>query len=81
MQKIRDILLYLDKSYVTKQKNMPPVYLMQTNQFKQNVVQKGPIKRRLVSILLSEIEKERNGFFIERVFVSSVNEMLIEVGL
>jgi cullin 3 len=48
MQKIRDILLYLDKNYVTKQRKMDPVYWMQTNQFKQHVVLKQPIKRRLV---------------------------------
>jgi cullin 3 len=81
MQKIRDILLYLDKNYVTKQKNMQPVYSMQTNQFKNHVILKGQIKKRLVSLLLSEIEKERNGHRIERVYVSSVIEMLIEVGM
>mmetsp|Transcript_13170 Transcript_13170/g.20491 ORF Transcript_13170/g.20491 Transcript_13170/m.20491 type:complete len:155 (+) Transcript_13170:106-570(+) len=66
MQKIRDILLYLDKSFVTKQKNLPNVYNMQTNQFKNHVIYKGNIKKRLVALLLSEIERERNGERIEK---------------
>lgn len=81
MQKIRDILLYLDKNYVTKQRKMDPVYWMQTNQFKQHVVLKQPIKRRLVSLLLKEIERERNGQRIERLYVSGAIEMLMEVDM
>jgi hypothetical protein len=54
---------------------------MQTNQFKNHVILKGQIKKRLVSLLLGEIEKERQGHRIERVYVSSVIEMLIEVGM
>lgn len=60
---------------------MAPVYIMQTNQFKTHVIFKGQIKRRLVALLLQEIERERNGERIERVYVSSVIEMLIEVGM
>jgi len=35
----------------------------------------------LVSLLLAEIEKERNGEMIERIYLQKVIEMLIEVGM
>lgn len=39
------------------------------------------IKRRLITLLLSEIERERNGETIERIYLQKVIEMLIEVGM
>ena len=39
------------------------------------------IKKRLISLLLSEIEKERNGEMIERIHLQKAIEMLVEVGM
>jgi len=54
---------------------------MQTSQFKTQVILNSQIKKRLVSLLLAEIEKERNGEMIERIYLQKVIEMLVEVGM
>lgn len=79
--KIKDILLYMDKNFVPKMKNLQPVYSMQTNQFKTHVILKPQIKKKLVTLMLDEIKKERNGEQIERICLQKVVEMLIEVGM
>lgn len=81
IHKISDILLYMNKNFVPKMRNYPTVEAMQTNEFKKNVVMKDDIKRKLVKLLLSEIEKERNGDMVERLYLQKSIEMLIEVGM
>ena len=78
---IKEILLYMDKNFAKKARNLMNVQDMQTSQFKKHVVLKEQIKHRLISLLLSEIERERNGETIERIYVQKVIEMLIEVGM
>ena len=39
------------------------------------------INKKLVSLVLLQIEKERNGETIERIYIQKVVEMLIEVGV
>ena len=62
-------------------RNYHTVEAMQTNEFKKNVVMKDEIKRKLVKLLLSEIEKERDGDMVERLYLKKSIEMLIEVGM
>jgi cullin 3 len=81
IHKISDILLYMNKNFVPKMRNYPTVEAMQTNEFKKNIVMKDEIKRKLVKLLLSEIEKERNGEMVERLYMQKSIEMLIEVGM
>lgn len=78
---IKDILLYMDKNFVPKMKNYQNVQAMQTSQFKTQVILNSQIKKRLVTLLLAEIEKERNGEMIERIYLQKVIEMLVEVGM
>ena len=78
---IKDILLYMNKYFVPKMKNCLEVQAMQTKCFKTQVILKGQIKSRLVNLILAEIEKERNGEMIERLYLQKVIEMLIEVGM
>ena len=78
---IKDILLYMDKNFVPKMKNYQNVQAMQTSQFKTQVILNAQIKKRLISLLLAEIEKERNGEMIERIYLQKVIEMLVEVGM
>ena len=66
---IKDILLYMDKNFVPKMKNYQNVQAMQTSQFKTHVILNSQIKKRLVHLLLAEIEKERNGEMIERIYL------------
>ena len=62
-------------------RNYPTVEAMQTNEFKKNVVMRDEIKRKIVKLLLAEIEKERNGEMVERLYLQKSIEMLIEVGM
>jgi hypothetical protein len=59
----------MDKNFARKDRNLMPVQDMQTAQFKKYVVLQTNIKRRLVSLLLGDIEKERNGETIERIYL------------
>ena len=77
---IKDILLYMNKNYVPKQK-LKPVEQMQTSQFKHHVVLHTGIKPKLIARLLAEIRAERDGQVIERSQVSAAVQMLIEVGV
>ena len=54
---------------------------MQTNQFKTHVILNNQIKKKLVQLILAEIQRERNGEMIERIYTQKVIEMLIEVGM
>jgi cullin 3 len=81
IHKISDILLYMNKNFVPKMRNYPTVEAMQTNEFKKGVVMKDDIKRKLVKLLLLEIQKERNGDMVERLYLQKSIEMLIEVGM
>lgn len=78
---IKDILLYMDKNFVPKMKNYLNVLNMQYQQFKNHVILNKSINKKLVSLVLLQIEKERNGETIERIYIQKVVEMLIEVGV
>ena len=78
---IKEILLYMDKNFAKKQRNLQNVQDMQTSQFKKHVVLNSQIKKRLITLLLADIERERNGESIERIHLQKVIEMLIEVGM
>lgn len=75
---IKDILLYMDKNYVTKNKLMG-VDSMQTQQFRNHVILQSRIKHKLVSILTEMITSERNGNIIDKTLMKSVISMIIEV--
>lgn len=77
---IKDILLYMDKNFVPKQKNLDSVENLQTKVFKSTVVQNTVIKKKLVTRLLLQIEKERRGEMIQRQFIRKCIDMFIEVG-
>lgn len=54
---------------------------MQTSQFKHYVILHPQIKQRLVSLLLQDIQNERNGKVVERMQIRSAIHMLLEVGV
>jgi cullin 3 len=80
MVMIRDILMYLDRAFVQKNKLMS-VYDMGLSIFKKYVVKDTEIKDRLQAKLLSEIERERKGELIDREVIKGVLTMLVELGL
>src|SRR5574343_2001575 len=62
---IKDILMYLDRSFVT-QNNLPSVYNMGLGIFANAVVLRMDMAARLQRLLLDMILKERSGDVIER---------------
>lgn len=71
----------MDKNFVPKMKNYLNVLNMQYQQFKNHVILNKHINKKLVSLVMQQIEKERNGENIERIYIQKVVEMLIEVGV
>ncbi len=77
---IKDILMYMDRHYVPKQK-LQSVEHLQTSQFKHQVILNPLLKQKLIQRFLSDIRSEREGYNIERMQLRSGIQMLVEVGL
>ena len=76
---IRDILMYMDRTYVQAQKKTP-VYDRALAIFRDTVVRAPRIKERLLGLLLGLISRERSGERIERSVVKGITGMLRELG-
>jgi cullin 3 len=77
---IKDILMYMDRNYVPKQK-LPTVEHMQTSQFKNHVILYEGIKAKFITKILNEIQQEREGNIVDRTMLRSVITMLVDVGI
>ncbi|KAG2493302.1 hypothetical protein HYH03_008438 [Edaphochlamys debaryana] len=78
-QMIRDILMYMDRTFVVQQQKTP-VFALGLELWRENVVRNRQIAERLLSILMSLILKERQGEMIERGLIKSVTQMLVDLG-
>ena len=76
---IRDILMYMDRTYVASQKKVP-VYERGLQIFRDEVCRNARIKDRLLEMLLDLVQRERQGEMIERSLVKTVTSMLVELG-
>lgn len=65
LQMIRDILMYMDRTYVTNQ-NKVPVHELGLNLWRDFIVRNARIKDRLLKTLLDLVHKERTGEVINR---------------
>ena len=65
MVMIRDILMYMDRVYVSGQK-LEPVYNLGLILFRDNVVRYPPIRDHLRQTLLDMVGKERRGEVVEK---------------
>eukprot|EP00958_Prasinococcus_capsulatus_P021842 scaffold3020_cov342-Prasinococcus_capsulatus_cf.AAC.9 len=79
MQMIRDILMYMDRTYV-QQNNKTPVYELGLYLWRQEVVRLPRIKERLQTMLLGTIHKERSGEVVDRSLLRSITQMLMDLG-
>ncbi len=77
---IKDILMYMDKTYVVPRKKLP-VYHLALSLFKEHIAYHPDIRDRLRLVLLEEITMERQGCIIDRNLLKSVLNMLIELGI
>eukprot|EP00252_Welwitschia_mirabilis_P001892 TRINITY_DN1185_c0_g1_i1.p1 TRINITY_DN1185_c0_g1~~TRINITY_DN1185_c0_g1_i1.p1 ORF type:complete len:733 (-),score=125.87 TRINITY_DN1185_c0_g1_i1:316-2514(-) len=79
LQMIRDILMYMDRTYVTNV-NKTPVHELGLNLWRDHVVHASKIKDRLQLTLLDLVRQERTGEVINRGLMRNVIKMLTELG-
>ena len=80
MVMIRDILMYMDRTFV-KQTKKVPVYNMGLRKFYNNVARHKDVKERLQSLILSNIARERAGEQIDFVLIKNILFMLVALGV
>ncbi|UXI20421.1 synapsin [Sarcoptes scabiei] len=80
MTMIRDILMYMDRVYVS-QNNVDNVYNLGLILFRDNVVRHSLIRDQIRETLLDMVMRERNGEYIDRLAVKNTCQMLIHLGI
>ena len=79
LQMIRDILMYMDRTYVLNFKKTP-VHELGLNLWRDNVIRSAKIKPRLLDTLLDLVHRERIGDVINRGLMRNVLKMLMDLG-
>jgi len=76
---IRDILMYMDRTYVVAQKKVA-VYERGLHIFRDEVVRNPRVKDRLLDMLLDLVARERGGEMVPRGLIKTITGMLMELG-
>ncbi|CAK9267883.1 unnamed protein product [Sphagnum jensenii] len=79
LQMIRDILMYMDRTYVNNF-NKTPVHELGLNLWRDNIVRSPKIKDRLLDMLLDLVHRERTGEVINRGLMWNITKMLVDLG-
>ncbi|KAM0055886.1 putative cullin protein, neddylation [Helianthus debilis subsp. tardiflorus] len=79
LQMIRDILMYMDRSYVPGS-HKTPVHALGLNLWRDNVIHLTGIQTRLQNTLLQLIHKERTGHVINHGMMRNIIKMLSDLG-
>ncbi|KAJ6801009.1 cullin-3A-like [Iris pallida] len=79
LQMIRDILMYMDRTFVTSSKKTP-VHELGLNLWRDNIIHSSKIQSRLVTTLLELIHRERTGEVINRGLMRNITKMLKDLG-
>ena len=80
MMMTRDILMYMDRTYVA-QFRQTPIYDVGLEMFYQYVAGIAPVKERLHDLIMRWIEKERSGELIDRSLLKNILSMLADLGV
>ncbi|KAI9916821.1 hypothetical protein PsorP6_016926 [Peronosclerospora sorghi] len=79
MTMVRDILMYMDRRYVTQKRKLPVcdhgLYI-----FRDVIVRQDSVRDRLRTCLLLSIERERHGELIDGDLIKSTLRMLVDLG-
>lgn len=78
-QMIRDILMYMDRTYVSQQQRTP-VFQLGLQLWCENVVRNKAIGDRIRTTILEQVHKERTGETCERGLIRSITQMLMDLG-
>ncbi|KAG5188131.1 Cullin [Tribonema minus] len=80
MVMIRDILMYMDRTYV-KQMNRMLVYDLGLQIFRDAIVRHDKVRDRLRALLLRNVAEERAGRLIDRGLMKTILGMLVDVSV
>jgi len=80
MVMIRDILMYMDRTYVMQRKKKP-VYDLGLQIFLEQIARHADVKDRLRELLLRNIHSERTGEVVDRSQLKNILSMLQELGV
>jgi len=76
---VRDILMYMDRTFV-KQNQKKPVYEMGLMLFCTHCTRSPRVKERIKKLLLQLIQAEREGEKVDRDLIRSTTQMLLDMG-
>eukprot|EP00406_Dinophysis_acuminata_P006786 CAMPEP_0179220922 /NCGR_PEP_ID=MMETSP0797-20121207/5897_1 /TAXON_ID=47934 /ORGANISM="Dinophysis acuminata, Strain DAEP01" /LENGTH=750 /DNA_ID=CAMNT_0020927633 /DNA_START=123 /DNA_END=2375 /DNA_ORIENTATION=- len=80
MVMIRDILMYMDRNFVSQYKKVP-VYEMGLIIFRENVSGHTKVRTRLLTLMLQNIAAERRGEQVDRILLKHTVSMLVDLGV
>ncbi|MQL78960.1 hypothetical protein Taro_011404 [Colocasia esculenta] len=79
LQMIRDILMYMDRTYVPTN-NKTPVHELGLSLWREHIIHSENIRARLLNTLLEQMYKERTGEVINRGLMRNITKMLSDLG-
>ena len=80
MNMVADILMYMDRTYVSQHKKTP-IYKLSLQIFRDVIIYHSSVRDRIRSILLENIMNERNGYLIDRDLMKTTLAMLVDLGV
>lgn len=79
LQMIRDILMYMDRTYIPST-HKTPVHELGLNLWRDNIIHSNKIQTRLLNTLLELVHLERTGEVINRGLMRNIIKMLMDLG-
>ncbi|XP_076891601.1 cullin-3A-like [Bidens hawaiensis] len=79
LQMIRDILMYMDRTFIPST-HKTPVHELGLNLWRDNIIHYASIQTRLRNTLLEIVQKERDGEVVDRGLMRSIVQMLMDLG-
>ena len=79
LQMIRDILMYMDRTFIPSS-HKTPVHELGLNLWRDNIIHSSKIQSRLQDTLLELVQRERTGEVIDRGLMRNIIKMLMDLG-
>ncbi|XP_043724149.1 cullin-3A [Telopea speciosissima] len=79
LQMIRDILMYMDRTFIPVT-HKTPVHELGLNLWRDNIIHFSKIQTRLLNTLLELVHRERTGEVINRGLMRNIIKMLMDLG-
>ncbi|CAM8979981.1 hypothetical protein QQ045_000720 [Rhodiola kirilowii] len=80
LQMIRDILMYMDRTFIPST-HKTPVHELGLNLWRDNIIHSSKIQARLRNTLLDLVFRERSGEVIDRGLMRNIIKMLMDLGV